>query len=178
MASLLRRAMVQLGLVDDDEYDDELYDDPYPVAPPPAGRMRPPVEAMEAPSPQMRPLAPRGTEFEGSGVTVHQQTRPVVVRPVPVQSARVHVVQPSGFADAQEIGERLKTSQPVIVNLQDVEPDLSRRLIDFCSGAVFVAGARMQKVAKQVFLLTPSNVEVSDEEKRRLQERGLYARTD
>jgi cell division inhibitor SepF len=167
--------MVQLGLVDDDEYDDEMYDEPYPVAPPPGPRMRPQVEAVE--SPQVRPLA-RGGEFEGSGVTVHQQTRPVVVRPVPVQSARVHVVQPSGFADAQEIGERLKTSQPVIVNLQDVEPDLSRRLIDFCSGAVFVAGARMQKVAKQVFLLTPSNVEVSDEEKRRLQERGLYAPTD
>ncbi len=175
MASLLRRAMVQLGLVDDDEYDDEMYDEPYPVAPPPGPRPRPQVEAVD--SPQVRPLA-RGTEFEGSGVTVHQQTRPVVVRPVPVQSARVHVVQPSGFADAQEIGERLKTSQPVIVNLQDVEPDLSRRLIDFCSGAVFVAGARMQKVAKQVFLLTPSNVEVSDEEKRRLQERGLYAPTD
>jgi len=177
MASLLRRAMVQLGLVDDDEYDDELYDDPYPVAPPPGPRARPPMEPVETPSPQLRPMA-RGVEFEGSGVTVHQQTRPVVVRPVPVQSARVHVVQPSGFADAQEIGERLKTSQPVIVNLQDVEPDLSRRLIDFCSGAVFVAGARMQKVAKQVFLLTPSNVEVSDEEKRRLQERGLYAPTD
>jgi cell division inhibitor SepF len=175
MASLLRRAMVQLGLVDDDEYDDDMYDDPYPVAPPPGPRVRPPVEAVDAP--QVRPLA-RGNEFEGTGVTVHQQTRPVVVRPVPVQSTRVHVVQPSGFADAQEIGERLKTSQPVIVNLQDVEPDLSRRLIDFCSGAVFVAGARMQKVAKQVFLLTPSNVEVSDEEKRRLQERGLYAPTD
>jgi len=167
--------MVQLGLVDDDEYDDEMYDEPYPVAPLSGPRARPQVEAVD--SPQVRPLA-RGAEFEGSGVTVHQQTRPVVVRPVPVQSARVHVVQPSGFADAQEIGERLKTSQPVIVNLQDVEPDLSRRLIDFCSGAVFVAGARMQKVAKQVFLLTPSNVEVSDEEKRRLQERGLYAPTD
>ena len=85
---------------------------------------------------------------------------------------------PTVFADAQEIGERLKTNQPVIVNLQDVDAELSRRLIDFCSGAVFVAGAKMQKVAKQVFLLTPSNVEVSDEEKRRLQERGLYAAGD
>jgi cell division inhibitor SepF len=95
-----------------------------------------------------------------------------------MQSTRVHVVAPSIFADAQEIGERLKNKEPVIVNLQDVDADLSRRLIDFCSGAVFVAGAKMQKVAKQVFLLTPSNVEVSDEEKRRLQERGLYAPTD
>jgi len=43
---------------------------------------------------------------------------------------------------------------------------------------VFVAGAKMQKVAKQVFLLTPPNVDVSDEEMRRLQERGLYTTRD
>jgi cell division inhibitor SepF len=55
-----------------------------------------------------------------------------------------------------------------------VDADLSRRLIDFCSGATYVLDAKMKPVAKRVFLLTPSNVEVSDEEKRRLQERGLY----
>jgi cell division inhibitor SepF len=170
MASFLRRAMVQLGLVDDEDYDDyEVYDEPQPA---PAGaRPRPYEEPVSA---QVRPL-PRDRDM--GGVTL-QPTRPAVVRPVPIASTRVHVVAPSGFADAQEIGERLKTNQPVIVNLQDVDSDLSRRLIDFCSGAVFVAGAKMQKVAKQVFLLTPSNVEVSDEEKRRLQERGLYAATE
>ena len=170
MASFLRRTMVQLGLVDDDDYDEyERYDEAH-AAPAPGPRPRPAaVEASEpVTSAQVRPL-PRDPDA-GGGVTL--QTRPSVVRPIPAQ--RVHVVQPSGFADAQEIGERLKTNQPVIVNLQDVDPDLSRRLIDFCSGAVFVAGAKMSKVAKQVFLLTPSNVEVSDEEMRRLQERGLY----
>ena len=174
MASgFLRRAMVQLGLVDDDEYDDyEMYDEPHPVG---AGaRTRQAADPYDPAGTQVRPL-PR--DVEGGGVTLQPQ-RPAVVRPVPVQSTRVHVVAPSGFSDAQEIGDRLKTNQPVIVNLQDVDPDLSRRLIDFCSGAVFVAGAKMQKVAKQVFLLTPSNVEVSDEEKRRLQERGLYAPSD
>ena len=177
MASFLRRAMVQLGLVDDDEYDDyEVYDEPHAMVGPPP-RPRAAMEPPDQPSAQVRPL-PREREYEPVGGVTLQQTRPAVVRPVPVQSPRVHVVAPSGFADAQEIGERLKTGQPVIVNLQDVDPDLSRRLIDFCSGAVFVAGARMQKVAKQVFLLTPSNVEVSDEEKRRLQERGLYAAAD
>jgi cell division inhibitor SepF len=175
MASgFLRRAMVQLGLVDDDEYDDyDVYDEAHPVAAG-VGRGRQSGDQFDPPSAQARPL-PR--DLDGGGVTLQPQ-RPAVVRPVPVQSTRVHVVAPSGFADAQEIGERLKTNQPVIVNLQDVDSDLSRRLIDFCSGAVFLAGAKMQKVAKQVFLLTPSNVEVSDEEKRRLQERGLYAPSD
>jgi cell division inhibitor SepF len=175
MASgFLRRAMIQLGLVDDDEYDEyEVYEENHPV-PAGVGRSRQGVDQLDPVVPQVRPLT---RDFEGGGVTLQPQ-RPAVVRPVQVQSTRVHVVAPTTFADAQEIGERLKTNQPVIVNLQDVDADLSRRLIDFCSGAVFVAGAKMQKVAKQVFLLTPSNVEVSDEEKRRLQERGLYAAGD
>jgi cell division inhibitor SepF len=166
--------MIQLGLVDDDEYDEyEVYEDSHPV-PAGVGRSRQGGVDQLDPVSQVRPLA---RDFEGGGVTLQPQ-RPAVVRPVQVQSTRVHVVAPTMFADAQEIGDRLKTNQPVIVNLQDVDAELSRRLIDFCSGAVFVAGAKMQKVAKQVFLLTPSNVEVSDEEKRRLQERGLYAATD
>jgi cell division inhibitor SepF len=167
MASFLRRTMVMLGLVDDDEYDDyEHYDEP--VAP---MRARPtvvdPIEPMG--TGPVRAL-PRDRDLDTGGVTL--QARPAVVRAV--QSPRVHVVQPEGFNDAQEIGDRLKTGQPVIVNLQEVDADLSRRLIDFCSGATYVLDAKMKPVAKRVFLLTPSNVEVSDEEKRRLQERGLY----
>ena len=100
---------------------------------------------------------------------------PAVVRPItPVQSAKVHVVAPSGFPDAKEIGDKLKSSQPVIVNLQTVDRDLTRRIIDFASGLAYGLGGQMEKVADQVFLLTPTNVEVSADEKRRLQERGLY----
>lgn len=164
MASFLRRTMVMLGLVDDDEYDEyEHYDEPQSAT----VRPRPLPEPVE-PGPGPVRALPR--DYDQGGVTV--QARPAVVRPV--QSPRVHVVQPQGFNDAQEIGERLKTGQPVIVNFQDVDADLSRRLIDFCSGATYVLDAKMKQVAKRVFLLTPSNVDVSDEEKRRLQERGLY----
>ena len=110
---------------------------------------------------------------EESSITIQQ--RPSVVRPItPEKSPRVHVVAPAGFNDAQEIGDKLKASQPVIVNLQGVERDLSRRLIDFASGVTYGLAGQMERVADQVFLLTPSNVEVSAEEKRRLQERGLY----
>jgi cell division inhibitor SepF len=166
MASFLRRAGVLLGLVDDDEYDEyEHYDDP-PVAAVPA-RPRPSGADVDS---SLGPVRAVPRDLDAGGVTVRD--RPAVVRPVP--NARVHVVQPKGFNDAQEIGDRLKTGQPVIVNLQDVDAELSRRLIDFCSGATYVLDAKMKPVAKRVFLLTPSNVEVSDEEKRRLQERGLY----
>lgn len=166
MASFLRRAMVSLGLVDDDEYEGyEHYDEPSSALVPP----RPRATAFD-PDGLSGPVRALPRDLDTGGVTVRD--RPPVVRPVP--NARVHVVQPKGFNDAQEIGDRLKTGQPVIVNLQDVDADLSRRLIDFCSGATYVLDAKMKPVAKRVFLLTPSNVEVSDEEKRRLQERGLY----
>ena len=89
-------------------------------------------------------------------------------------SARVHVVEPHGFNDAQEIGDRLKANQPVIMNLQGVPRELQRRLIDFSSGLAYGVGGAMSRVADQVFLLTPTNVEVSQEEKERLQARGLY----
>ena len=98
-----------------------------------------------------------------------------VVRPVPaVASAKPFVVAPSSFNQAQDVADRFKGSQPVIVNLQGVDRDLSRRLIDFSSGLCYGLGGQMEKVAHQVYLLTPSNVEVSPEERRRLQERGLH----
>ncbi len=92
----------------------------------------------------------------------------------PTTTARVHVVEPQGFNDAQEVGDRLKANQPVILNLQGLPRELQRRLIDFSSGLAYAVAGSMQRVADQVFLLTPSNVEVSQEEKDRLQARGLF----
>lgn len=173
MPGLMRRAMVYLGLVDD-EYDDfEPYDEPQPSAPPRQaagpGRAYPPEP--EAAMSSIRTIPREAPNEYIGGVTV--QPRPAVVRPIQtVQNAKPHVVNPGSFADAQEIGDRLKASQPVIVNLTDADRELSRRMVDFCSGATYVLGGSMDKVAANVFLLTPSNVEVSAEEKRRLQERG------
>ena len=102
------------------------------------------------------------------------------VRAVPVDtaigttvSARVHVVSPARFGDAKEIADRLKDNRPVIVNLQMAERDLQRRMIDFCSGVTYALSGEMEKVADQVFLLAPTNVKVSDEERLRLAERGF-----
>lgn len=177
MASLLHRTMVYLGLVDDDYDDYEPYDDQQPVAPArPAVRQHAAVDSgpePTGPGSSIRTIssaaAPQPVEQYG-GVS---NVRPAVVRAIqPVQNAKPHVVAPGAFRDAQEIGDRLKASQPVIVNLTAADPALSRRMIDFISGATYALGGSMDKVADQVFLLTPSNVEVSAEERRRLQERG------
>ena len=87
--------------------------------------------------------------------------------------ARVHIVAPARFADAQEIANRLMNNQPVIVNMQSADRDLQRRMIDFCSGVTYALSGGMERVADEVFLLTPSNVKVSDEERQRLADRGL-----
>ncbi len=182
MATLWRRAMVYLGLQDDDEgyeYDYEAYDgyegdDGRAPEPVPAGHVGGPerergrrVDAF----PSVRPLpAERGERQEPSAVSAQAPA----IRTVPATSARVHVVDPRGFNDAQEVGDRLKANQPVIINLQGLGRDLQRRLIDFSSGLAYAVGGSMARVADQVFLLTPSNVEVSQEEKERLQARGLY----
>ena len=101
--------------------------------------------------------------------------RGAVVRPFVTQRhSKPQVVAPARFSDAQEIGDMVKASMPVIVNLQASEKDLARRMIDFCSGLTYAVGGSMEKVAESVFLLTPSNVEVSPEERQRLQENGLF----
>lgn len=174
--------MVYLGLVDDEEYEEY---EPYDEAPQPTPLRRP--ARPERPEMAYEPEVPVGAGIglggpggggirpmgrDDSGVTIQ---RSAVVRPIaPMSSPRVQVVAPGGFNDAKEIGDKLKASQPVIVNLQGVDRELCRRLIDFASGLTYGLGGQMEKVADQVFLLTPTNVEVSAEEKRRLQERGLY----
>lgn len=176
MASFFKKTMVYLGLVDDEYEDYAGYDEPQQPA-------RRSVAAAEPDTPMAttgsirtlprEPMSmPTGSD-QPSGVTV--QPRPAVVRPItPIQSQRVHVVEPTSFGDAQEVGDRFKDGQPCIVTLQAVEPELRRRLIDFCSGLIYALDGQMKQVTKGVYLLTPANVEVSAEDKRRLQERGLY----
>ena len=167
MASFLKKTMVYLGLVDDDYDDYEPYDDQAmrrSAAPEPDG-----ATAGVRTLPQAVPSA---AVEQPSGITV--QPRPAVVRPITrVEQAKVHLVEPATFGDAQEVGDRYKDGQPVIVNLTSVDPELRRRMVDFCSGVTYALEGQMKQVSRGVYLLTPANVEVSAEDRRRLQERGL-----
>jgi len=180
-ASFMKKTMAYLGLVDDD-YDD--YDGYEPRGPAPIGRA--PQRSLRGDEYEERDLAPAAgrirtlpREESGGPVPVAQQpsvvTRNPSVRPISGDAggAKVHVVAPARFGDAQEIANRLMGNQPVIVNLQNGDRDLQRRMIDFCSGVTYALAGGMERVADEVFLLTPSNVKVSDEERQRLTERGL-----
>ena len=87
---------------------------------------------------------------------------------------QVHLVIPKNFNDAQQIADRYKDDVPVILNLQQTDPDLSKRLIDFASGLTYALDGGMQRIAEKMFLLTPRNVEVSAEEKARLIDKGFF----
>jgi cell division inhibitor SepF len=180
MASMWRRTMVYLGLQDDPEgyeYDYDGYeayeDDPPAHAATQPRRIEPASDTAVAVDPRVAAPAPtvRAVPRESPR---QEPPRTGSIRAIATTPSRVHVVEPEGFNDAQEVGDRLKASQPVILNLQGLGRDLQRRLIDFSSGLAYAVGGSMQRVADQVFLLTPSNVEVSQEEKERLQARGLY----
>lgn len=204
MATMWRKAMLYLGLGPDDEYDDFDAADDRVAAPEPApaaaSAPREPAAVTTRPTPRPRPAPSRPVSrpappqpaapaapadpFEGSAVRTLPppgggETKALkprgVVRPVAANTAaKPHVVSPTSFNQAQEVADKFKASQPVILNLQGAERDLSRRLIDFSSGLCYGLGGHMEKVANAVYLLTPSNVELSAEERRRLQERGLH----
>ena len=198
VTSILRRAMLYLGLAPEEDYDalDAVdghgYDDgvtaptsspmvePEPLRSTVSSRERavPSVvpERAEPGASAVRTISREAAQASGARVgPAPSGARDASVRTVPVSHAKPHVVAPTSFNDAQSVADRLKSDQPVIMNLQDVDRDLRRRLIDFASGLSYGLAARMDRVADGVYLLSPANVEVSDDERRRLQERGLHS---
>jgi cell division inhibitor SepF len=87
---------------------------------------------------------------------------------------RVHLVIPKSFNDAQQIADKFKENIPVVLNLQGIDTDLSKRLIDFASGLTYALDGGMQRIADKVFMLTPRNVEISAEERAELIEKGFF----
>ncbi len=187
MPTFLKKTMVYLGLLEDeyDEYDD--FDDHAQRSLAPASRAERRVQhepeyvedertasvAVGRIRTLPRESAPSVSAFGSGGVA----TRQPVIRPMSAgEATRVQVVAPTRFGDAKEIADCLKANRPVIVNLQVAERDLQRRMIDFCSGVTYALNGEMEKVADEVFLLAPTNVKVSEEERQRLQERG-YGRS-
>jgi len=90
------------------------------------------------------------------------------------KKSRVAIAEPHEFEEVQMIGDDFKENIPVIINLQNTNQDLSKRIIDFCSGLTYALGGSIKKVADRVFLITPQNTLVTSNEKEILRERGLY----
>ena len=152
MASFMRQAISYLGLGPDDSY----------AAP------------AESTMPGQLPATDAYSDPAGqSGVTVIErpaaaamhseaaQTPSTAVRRVAAASAQPFVLMPRMFDDAQQIGDRFKRDQPIILNLQGLDRDTARRLLDFASGLCYARDGEMRKVANAVYMLVPANVVVS-----------------
>ncbi|MGK2877712.1 MAG: cell division protein SepF [Solirubrobacterales bacterium] len=96
------------------------------------------------------------------------------VGPKSASSGQMHFSAPQSFNEAQQIADKFKNQVPVILNLQETDTDMAKRLIDFASGLTYALDGGMQRIADKTFLLTPRNVHFSAEERARLMERGFF----
>jgi len=166
-----------------DDYDD--YDEPAPAPRPSRGRDAESRVAPSAGSgrgwepeeePTVRPVPARPSypsrDFDASaarrstgsgngrsddsGVHIRpSSTASSSLRSVSGGSMEPHTVRPRRFDQAQEVADKFKDGQPVIMNLEGTERDVARRLIDFASGICYALDGSMEKVATGVYLLKP-----------------------
>lgn len=159
--------MEWLGLGPDDEYE---YEDDYDPAP----RSRRSAESEQRPSRQrddasegvVRTMPSRPTfpsrDFDPSQARRERDEPSVNVRPkqsVPQRptggGGDPSTVSPRRFDQAQEVADKYKEGQPVIMNIEGADREVSRRLIDFASGLCYALDGSMEKVANGVYLLKP-----------------------
>ncbi len=71
------------------------------------------------------------------------------------------VIEPKSFDECPKLVDNLKARKPVIINLEKVESDTARKIFDFLSGATYAVNGNVQKVANNIFIFAPENVDVS-----------------
>ena len=79
------------------------------------------------------------------------------------QSVKMVISQPTTFEQSEEICSLLKEKKSVIVNLEYVNKDVARRIVDFISGGVYALDGHIQKVSNSIFLIAPINYEITNE---------------
>lgn len=80
-----------------------------------------------------------------------------------VQQVRMVITQPTNFEQSEEICNYLKDKKAVIANLEYVNKDVARRIIDFISGSTHALNGNIQKVSNAIFLVTPANYEIASD---------------
>lgn len=90
----------------------------------------------------------------------HQKKNVVSLQSVK-SSSKLVLVEPRVFNEAQEIADHLKNRRAVVVNLQRIDKNEARRIVDFLSGTVYAIGGEIQKIGTYIVLCTPDNIEVS-----------------
>ena len=170
LGDLWNRTLVYFGIAEDEEWDEDGYATNEQLEESYRRRDRQNVRRL--------PNAPEADDWTSSEPSRSRESRRQPssrLRSVDVPApAKVHLVVPRSFNDAQQVADRFKEGVPVILNLQSSDQELSKRLIDFASGLTYALDGGMQRIADKVFLLTPRNVELSAEDRARMLERGFF----
>lgn len=176
--SVWQRVKIRLGLEDEwDGYEDEYFDgEPDDVE---DGYDSPRHRAAyESPYGAGNPSARRMARDPGHERATSRPFRSVPTGVAAVTSVspqvRIAIVEPKSFGEVQSIADKFKQGTPIVMNLTSTKADLAKRLIDFASGLTYGLDGGLQKVSDKIFLLTPANVDVSAEDRRRLKDTGLF----
>jgi cell division inhibitor SepF len=89
--------------------------------------------------------------------------------------SKITTLRPKDYSEARTIGERFRDGTPVIMDLVTMDNADAKRLVDFAAGLAFALRGSFDKVATKVFLLSPADVDVTPEERRRIAETGFHA---
>jgi cell division inhibitor SepF len=89
--------------------------------------------------------------------------------------SKITTLRPKDYSEARTIGEHFRDGTPVIMDLVSMDNADAKRLVDFAAGLAFALRGSFDKVATKVFLLSPADIDVSAEERRRIAEAGFYA---
>ena len=166
--SLFNKALVYLGLVDEDQVDgaESGYTD-YESPSQDRGRNAPlPLDEgrrVEPAAASSRTIAARrGSEPSIAGV---RQIRP---------EAQADILVIDEFGDAKILADRVRDRVPVVLDFRRVDDDLARRVVDFSSGLIYALDGTMSRVGKGLVLVLPPSTKIDAEEKRRLASLGAY----
>ncbi|MDD6920671.1 MAG: cell division protein SepF [Eubacteriales bacterium] len=86
------------------------------------------------------------------------------VVPMPTSNAgemmKLMVVEPNGFDESPKLVDELKRRKPVILNLEKIDAETARKIFDFLSGATYALNGNIQKIANDIFIFAPENVDI------------------
>ena len=99
---------------------------------------------------------PKQAQPQGAGNTAN-----IVSLQSVQKSSKVVLLEPRAYSEAQEVADHLKNRRAVVVNLQRIQHDQAKRIVDFLSGTVYAISGDIQKIGTDIFLVTPDNVDVS-----------------
>ena len=183
MAGAMRKVGEYLGLVEQADFDDEFdeftesdnsqYQNRGPTPPTRATAVArtqtgtPAVASID----EHRRHAPRVVPQIHGGQPAHDGQR------IHSDVSRIETVTPRTYNDARTIGEHYRSGVPVIMNLSEIDDSDAKRLVDFAAGLVFAVHGSINRVTAKVFLLSPENVLVTDEDKQRIAAGGFYNQT-